>query len=34
MQIKCSDYQFKHSFFTSPQIDSTKDSIVAGEGKL
>ena len=25
MQIKCRDCYFKHSFYTSPQIDSTKD---------
>ena len=31
MQIKCSDYQFKHSFFTSPQIDSTKDNRSRGK---
>ena len=25
MQIKCRDCEFIHSFYTSPQIDSTKD---------
>ena len=25
MQIKCRDCEFKHSFYTSPQVDSTKD---------
>ena len=25
MQIKCRDCDFKHSFYTLPQIDSTKD---------
>ena len=25
MQIKCRDCKFEHSFYTSPQIDSTKD---------
>ena len=25
MQINCRDSEFKHSFYTSPQIDSTKE---------
>ena len=25
MQIKCTEYEFKHSFYPSPQIDSTKN---------
>ena len=25
MQIECKDREFKQSFYTSPQIDSTKD---------
>ena len=25
MQIKCRDCEFKHSLYTSPRIDSTKD---------
>ena len=26
MKIKCRNSEFKHGFYTSPQIDSTKDS--------
>ena len=31
IQIKCKDCKFKHSFYTSPQIDSTKDNRSRGK---